>query len=382
MVRLISVLALIKQSFPDAPELTEALEAAMATHATLHLSDLPHCIGLNFVGKPSSGKTTVLDLLEGLPFTYRTDRFTPKAFVSHYAGVSTQQLQEIDLLPRIAHKTILVPELGPIFEARREELAENIATLARVFDGRGYTLDTGAQGQRGYTGDYRFAWIGASTPLPHRTWDVLGKLGSRWVFFPVERQRELSDEELAAATTAGDYRKNVQTCGEMVRYFLEGLWDKHGGFGGITWDTQDDQVLLQRLAKAAKICANWRGLVQRQDEHGCNPNIIEEPRRLMATLYCIARGYALINERTYLDEEDIKKAEHIAFSSIPEDRRRILMALQQRGSLSGKDITGLVGMRNGCSKPTALNIMEELESLNAVQKKLIDNKYCIQLKER
>jgi len=331
----------LEDNFGDTPAIVEATLAGMAVNACLHLSDLPHCIGLNLTGLPSDGKTTALDILEGLPFTYRSDKFSPRAFVSHYATVGEDDLKKIDLLPRIAHKTILVPELAPIFEARREDLMENISILTRVFDGRGLTIDSGTRGQRGYTGDYRFCWLAATTPLPHRTWQVLGKLGSRWLFLSLGASTEMADDELVNTVAKGDYRKKIERCQTAVHAYLNTLWTDYGGYGGVDWESGDAQELLERLARAARVCAKWRGLIQRQDEHGYNPNIAEAPKRLMATLHCLARGYALVAGRTYLIKEDMAAVEKIAYSSMPEDRRRIFNALEEEGVISTVDVAVL-----------------------------------------
>ena len=95
-------------------------EACASVIATLMLEDLSNPIGLNLVDGPSSEKTTVLSFFYDLPCVYRSDSFTPACFVSHAANVKTEKLPSIDLLPRIRHKCLVVPELAPTFGADRE----------------------------------------------------------------------------------------------------------------------------------------------------------------------------------------------------------------------------------------------------------------------
>ena len=194
----------------------------MATIACLQLDDLPHCIGLNFIGPPASAKTTVLDFFEGLSMVHRTDNFTPASFVSHYAGKKSEELSQIDLLPRIRGKCIVIPELAPIFNARHEDLMQNFATITRVFDGRGFVTESGVHGQRGYAGDYLFAWLGATTPLPHRAWEVMGKLGARLVFFDMGARLRTPDD-LADMLAAGSYRWKIEACRAAVKVFMESM---------------------------------------------------------------------------------------------------------------------------------------------------------------
>ena len=132
---------------------------------------------------------------------YRSDKFTPKSFVSHSASVSREKLQEVDLLPRIRHRVLLVPELAPLFGLRNEDLLENFSILTRVLDGQGLSTDSGVHGRRGHTGDYLFAWIGCTTPIEYRVWKTMGKLGSRFLFFEMPA-KEHSDAELVTTSPA------------------------------------------------------------------------------------------------------------------------------------------------------------------------------------
>jgi hypothetical protein len=364
----------LNENFGDAPQIVEAILACMAVISCLHFDDLPHCIGLIIVGPPSGGKTTALDVVDGLYFVYRTDKFSAKSFVSHYAAMSWRQLERIDLLPRIKGKAIIVPELAPILGARQEELLENISILTRVFDGRGLSTDSGTQGKREYVGDYRFCWLAATTPLPVRVWQVLGKLGARWLFMTVDGDRQVSREEMVSDMLGKDYKKKIESCRTVVHQFLNSNWLTYGGFGGIKFPVGDeeDKLLTSRLAWAAQDCSKWRGLIQPQDQQGFNPNLIENPRRLFATLYYLARGYALLDRRFLINADDVAAVEKIAYSSMPEDRRLIHQGLMRNATLSARDIANMFRIEEGgtkekgISKPTAHRLMAELESLDVV----------------
>ena len=97
---------------------------------------------------------------------------------------------------------------------------------------------------------------------------------------------------------------------------------------------------------------------------------------MFSTLYCVARGYALIAGRTQLSEEDVRATEKIALSSMPEDRRRILAALRLKALLSSTEVMETVG---GCSRPTALALMDELDSLKVVEKIQVNGSFCIKM---
>ncbi|MCX5996966.1 MAG: hypothetical protein NTV42_04965 [Chloroflexi bacterium] len=265
------------------PTLWEPVDAVLSVTGAAVLSDLSHCIGLILQDQPSSSKTTVLDLLGDKDPIHIEPNFTPASFVSQYAGVAKADLDKIDLLPRIKHKILVTKEMAGFFGQRSEDLLSNIAALTEIFDGRGYQRSSGVHGQRGYRGDYRFCMIGATTPLEHRVWQILGKLGSRWVLYRMPGEK-ITTQKLADEM-AGDYRSKIETTREKVSSFIVQLWQKYGGFGSLKWDSEKDVPELRRTiaAIAIKVCS-WRGLQLRQDTVGYNPAMEEVPRRLSQTL--------------------------------------------------------------------------------------------------
>jgi len=157
------------------PGLWFYIDACLAAIATLLVEDIKDPASLILCGASSSEKGTALTAFKEHPLTYWSDKFTPAAFVSQAANKTETELKKIDLLPRIKDKALIVPELAPIFNTRSDILKQNVATLTRVFDGEGYTTDAGTGGRRGYRGEYRFTFLGATTPLPDGFWKVLGK---------------------------------------------------------------------------------------------------------------------------------------------------------------------------------------------------------------
>lgn len=86
----------------------------------IHKCTLPF-IGL-LLGRPGSGKTANLRLLRKWYCTYSSDNFTPKAFQSHSTAVSSEEeLEEIDMLPKLKNRLFLTPELAPTFSGKEED---------------------------------------------------------------------------------------------------------------------------------------------------------------------------------------------------------------------------------------------------------------------
>ena len=357
----------IEKYFPD---YVFATEVALSVMAQLLIKDISNPLGVIFVGNSSSGKSTVLDIILGCKEkTYRSDNFTAASFVTQASNVSREKLEEIDLLPKIKGKVLIVRDLTPMFGKRYEKLLEDFSILTIVFDGRGYTRDAGTCGQRGYCGRYLFMFIGATTPFRDEVLEVIGRLGSRIVFYGFDTQY-LDSSQIAKELTASlSYKSKVIKCKKLTRKFINGVWSK--AKGKVTWDRQkDNPVFIEEIANIANLCAYLRAPIERHEEKiGTEVKFnykafTEGPMRLASSLYNLARGHALICERTTLDEEDVKVALRVALDSIPKDRVKIFTRLIKDG---GKLTTANVEELLECSKPTALTRMAEFSTLGIAE---------------
>ncbi len=330
------VKAMIESYFPA---LWLPLEAVLATMLAMVPDDVvnpPTCI---LVGPSSSAKTTVLDLVGEIEdVTYRSDKFSPKAFVSHAANVKRAELEKIDLLPRLKHKTLVTPELAPLFRGNEDGLTETFAILTAVLDGHGYTSDSGTQGQRGYTGDdYVFAWLGATTPLSTHVWKVMAQLGSRLFFYAMPENTATEEELVEALTGPVAYRKKVGCCHALVCALLKArLAELRGGVRTVAWNrSADPPGVVKAISRWATLLAKLRGVVSVTQEHArdgeefvsYSPPNVEAPHRAAAVLYNLARGRALLWGRQQLAGEDVALVKHVALSSAPAERGILLRAL-------------------------------------------------------
>jgi hypothetical protein len=351
------------------PEIVDETIACLSVAATLLLEDQQNPVALNLEGAPSSQKTTLIDFFEfAADKVYRSDKFTPKSFVSHASSIKREKLNEIDLLPRIRHRLFLIPELAPLFGLRNEDLLENFSILTRVFDGRGLSTDSGVHGQRGHTGDYLFAWIGCTTPIEHRVWKTMGKLGSRLLFLEMPND-EHTARQLVSDVAGGDsYKDRVERCAEAVADFLDALWYETGGIRGVAWDRADDpHGLMLRIADYAKALAKLRGTISvwregsgDDESYNFSTPVIEQPHRAMALLYALARGHALVHGRRRPCEDDLKLVARAALESTPNDRRAVIRILLAKGGMA---TTSNVEEALRCSAPTARAILETLDKL-------------------
>ena len=350
-------------------------DVCLSVVATLLLEDITNPTGLNLIDSPSTDKTTILSWfynIEGI--TYKTDNFTPASFVSHSSNAKKEDLPKIDLLPRIKHKCIIVPELAPIFQKRKEDLIENISILTRVFDGEGLETDSGARGRRGYTGDYLFAWLGASTPLDFRVWNTMGKLGSRLLFLTISENNSNSERiqtVLSGLRSQRSYKLKVEECRKGVHEFLLFLWRQTGGVRKVKWDrNRDNEELVKSIPAVANLVARARSVVsvwrEKESDYNYNQPVIEHPFRLSTILYNLARAHAIIQGRANINEDDLKVIIEVGLSSMPDDRRQVLDLLLKKSKEEWTETSEIVESL-GISKPTALAIMQTFKVLGIVE---------------
>ena len=153
------------------PALLQTVHACLAVFGAMALAKRTKPLCLILETPSGYGKSAVLQMmfpvgekggakkaLDG--YVYRSDKFSPKAFVSHVANVKSHDLSAIDLLPKLKNKVVVTKELAPIFRGREEEMQENFATLISVLDGQGFTSDSGTRGKRGYEESHsvQLAW--------------------------------------------------------------------------------------------------------------------------------------------------------------------------------------------------------------------------------
>jgi hypothetical protein len=335
----------------------EVLEAELATLATLLIEDVDACTGLIVVGPSSSGKTTALSFLEGLDeLIYRSDDVTPRSFVSHDASKTEDQLRKVDLLPKIAQKTLLVRDLSTWFAGEQDEVYGRMATMTTLMDGRGYTRDSGSHGGRGYTGsEYRFNFIGASTPLQPRAWAAMGNAGSRFVF---HEKRGTSDIEgvVDAVLNGTSYPEKVRRVREAVTAFVTQLWTDTGGVGSVPMEPRRDPDIGVVLGYLAEVIRHARAQQSAGSVHR------ENAFRLVSMLNTLAQGRALLYGRRYIEVDDLNLCARIALSTMPEKRRagiRAVLDPANGGTLTAADMEAAAGV----SRPTAIDRMDQLAAL-------------------
>lgn len=357
----------IKDHFP---KLAFAAEATASLFGQLLIRDVNNPCALCIIDMPSAGKTLILNLFSGFEKTLSIDNFTPASFVSQAANISSKKLKDIDLLPKIKNKVLIIRDLAPLFGQRDDDLLKNMGILTRVLDGEGLELSGGTHGIRGYSGDYLFMFLAASTPISPKVFKLMGNLGSRLFFLNI-RSKEKSEQALARQLVTTPWKKKQAICNEATKGFLTQLWRKYPN--GIEWNSsQDPEELLKIISRCALLLSKLRGSINiwKDDSSGSDyaytEPVIERADRINQILYNIARGHALISGRTNINEGDLKVVLAIALDSAPLSRVRLFRFLIEN---LGEVTTEMVEQEVNCSNVTALREMEIFKILGIVDLK-------------
>ena len=345
------------------------VETLLSVKAQLKIEGITQVFALIMMGSPSSFKSTTLEIVSVLPDSYQSDSFTPRAFVSHSANTTKKDLSKVDLLPRIRHKTMITPELAPLFSAKPENIQEHFGVLTRILDGRGYTSDSGVHGQRGYSGDYHFMGLGAVVDIPHGVWRLLGNLGAKMYFFRIPADN-ISDEEFEKQMVSqmgnNTYNSKLEECKEEITKLWDGLETcPHLKDGKVIWNISKDDLHTKKIiTKVASALASLRAVVPTWHTHesgGSNYNYetptIENPSRASNALYNLARGHAVVCGRNYILQDDLRVVLPVALSSASKQRTDLFKMLVVNG---GTLTTTEFEEKAHLSKTTALKEMEQL----------------------
>jgi hypothetical protein len=356
----------IKSNFP---ELLFPAEIGLSIISQILIKDVTNPFALVLIDVPSAGKTIVINFFSDIDLlTYASDKFTTASFVSNASNVKKEKLKEIDLLPRLKYKMLLLRDLSTLFSKRDDELNECMGLLTRVLDGEGLNTDSGVHGQRQYVGEYLFMILAGSTPIQPKVWKIMGSLGSR-LFFLNMGARDKSDQELAEQITTLAYKDKEKICRTATKNFLYTLWHKYPE--GVVWDKTQDKIEEKLvIVQCARLLARLRGVISIWQEstyietdekkYSYQMPIIEKPDRINQLFYNLCRGHALVCGRDQINQEDLKLIVELAIDSCPTIRAKLFRELiNNNGTMKTSDVVEALN----CSRPTALKEMETLKIL-------------------
>ena len=260
------------------PEAWVFVEFSLAVKSILNIEGF----SLPFMGvilaAPASTKTLTIQLFRKYPGSFYTDSFTPSSLVSHNPALTEEQLQQVDMLPKIKNKLVLTPELSSVLTDKDDNVQKVLGTLTRVLDGHGFENDSGAQGHRRY-GETMFVWLGSAVEIPPRVWKLLGTLGHKIYFLrpPANKKSVEQLKNLAKHNNFSANNKEIESA--LLDYLItfnsapqkEGktkLDDK--GILKVRWceEIEEEQdKAIEYVAQIGRLLASLRGTVRVSANH-------------------------------------------------------------------------------------------------------------------
>jgi predicted transcriptional regulator len=368
------------------PKIWPGLEFGLSSLRILNIDDctLPF-IGV-LLGRPGSGKTVAITLLSKWVYGYYTDSFSPKAWVSHTTSVNSQEeLEAVDMLPKMRDKQFLTPELATLFNLKEDDLRLSLATITRIADGHGFASDSGVYGHRAY-GDTMFTWLGAVVDIPYQVYKVLGSLGPKLYFFRLPYTETTPIELLTYLTDRDDFNMHYQTIEAALFDYLK--WFEIGPtlllrtpdsphLVKMRWDGSRDELdAMQCIVNLAILLGHLRRegrayipnkAVKTDDEkdegYSYFTGDMEDVQRTATVLKNKARGHALITGRNYVTMDDIPIVVKTVLSTSRVERVKAFIALLDNNGWITK--TRLASQLH-VSPSTAYRFMTELKAIGLV----------------
>jgi uncharacterized protein YukE len=372
------------------PKIWPGLEFGLSSLRILNIDDctLP-MIGI-LLGRPGSGKTVAISLLSRWLYGYYTDDWSPKAWISHTTSVeSEEELEAIDMLPKIKDRQFLTPELATLFNLKEDDLRVALSKITRIADGHGFASDSGVYGHRAY-GETMFTWLGAVVDIPHHVYKVMSNLGPRLYFFRLPF-REITELELLSNLTGGEkFNAKFKSIEDALLDYLK--WFEIGPtviqktpsqphLRKVQWESSiNDLDAIQCIVNLTKLLGYLRreGAAYMSDRINIDTDItenegysyfagpMEDVTRASEVLANIASGHALITGRNYITMEDIPIVVKTVLSTARVERIKAFIALLDNdGVITKKELADQLHI----SRSTAFRYMTELMAIGLVDVK-------------
>jgi hypothetical protein len=184
----------------------------------------------------------------------------------------------------------------------------------------------------------------------------MAQLGNRLYFYEIISVED-NEEELIAFAKQDNGDSHMAECQKLVNDFIDAHFQRSPVKTVDPSTIEIPDKILKDIVRYARLISTGRVEVAGDGFSNERATTPEGSRRIINSLKMFVRGSALADQRMLAGEGDLSMARHIAFSTIPENRRKLLRALLLSGeTLTSTDAAAVLAI----SKPTALDWMKEL----------------------
>ncbi len=316
----------LRRHFQD-PEI-EGVKILCASVAAHYIRDYPPVWPL-LIAPSGSMKTAIVESLRGMSGIHFFDEVTPQTFISGMLDkpgsnrnkAPSKKPSSKSLLHRIGKDGIVVmSDFSTVLSGNRENRERIFSQLRRIYDGnlrREFGTDEHLE-EREWDG--RLSVIACVTPEVDRQQSVFQALGERFIRLRWGRAGGVAAGVRAMQQNTSRVKAELHSA--MQRFILPVI-----GAGQVAAPSAEDY--WERISALGELVALARTHVQRD---GYNRNIEELPEpegntRLPQQFAQIGRGWAALEGRDALNDDDFTLIRRIGLDSIPPARRAVLVAL-------------------------------------------------------
>jgi hypothetical protein len=330
----------------------EAAKVIFACVAAHRIEDHPPA-WLLAIAPPGSMKTVILESLISLPSVHFPDEVTDKTFISGKMDpLGSKRKTPASYLHRIGKEGILVSaDFGTILSMDRRIRNVVFAQLRRIYDGR-FSREFGTDeniDERSWEG--RLTFLAGATPEVDKYHSVFQSLGERFVRVRWPRAGGI-DAGLRALRQKDELKAELQIAVHEFLLLVLSQGPIEAPAIGSDWE--------RRIATFSEIVALARADVPRtrDDREICGIAQPEGNTRLAQELAQVGRGWAILNGRTEVSEDDFSLIVRAGLDSIPPARKLVLLAL-----VDGKSPYSL-----GLPESTVYRALEDLQAIGLTAK--------------
>jgi hypothetical protein len=315
--------SVIRQNY-DEPD----IEAAKIFYSVV----AAHCIAecspcwLLMIAPSGSMKTDLIESLRGTSRIHLVDEVTAKTFISGKLDESKARTKSPSLLHRIGRDAILAVADFSTFACQDPRiLATVLSQLRRIYDGN-FSREFGTEENledRAWAG--RLTVIAGATPDVDGHYKIFQLMGERFV-----RVRFPRAGGIKAGVKALQHRGALKLAfRDAAKNLLKPLLEQ----GEVTPPDMSENM-LERVSAMTEIVTRARTFVVRDRESremACEPSP-EGNTRLPQEVAQVGRGWALLNGRSKVGEEELQLMRRVTLDSMPPTRRKVLAAIEAGNS--------------------------------------------------
>ncbi len=322
---------------------------------------------LFLIGVPSSFKTEFVGLFGATDEVYTLDTLSENAFSSGYVPMDGSEPQ--DLLPLLDNKAFIIKDLNTLFSMNEEMVKKILGDLTSIFDGK-FEKFTATRGLVEYNS--LFSMIGCITPsilIKHYNYAV--QLGPRFLFIRVpELDKEEMNKSLDKFWNEKDRKNKIIKTRQIVSSYCaqqiakiqrhENKAETH------EIKTKINNIALFMCRARGVAISNKATFINESDKKieylEIKDQQIEQPWRILNQLKSLLRILSFINNKDTVGEEELQIIKSVILSTMPVDRAEVLGVLTKKCGLSCKELAKEIKK----STKTIQRTIKELEAVGIV----------------